>query len=83
MGNLTPIYLTKEQLLHIIDDIRSHVEANDSFEGSLEYGFPWDAAMGDPATDEDKSGFRVCAAYRTGNSEGQGGMRLVGVVIGS
>lgn len=68
---MIPKYLTKDELLAVLDDLRAHIEANDSFEGSFEYTFP---EQGDPSGD----GFRVRASYRIGNSMGQGGMRMVG-----
>ena len=67
--------VTKEQLLAIIDDIRDSVINNDSMEGYLNYLLP----------DEDDPKdvkFRVEARYRVGNSQGQGGMRMIGVTMG-
>jgi hypothetical protein len=66
----TPVYLSRAQLLDVIDDIRAHVADGDSFEGHVEYLMP---DQGDPP-----DGFRVKAAYRIGNLQGQGGMRIVG-----
>jgi len=75
---LIPTYMSKDEFLVILDDIRTLVAAGDSFEGSLSYELPWHhTEMGDPAEDP-FDGFRVRASYRTGNSMGQGGMRLVG-----
>jgi len=74
---LIPTYMSKDEFLVILDDIRTLVAAGDSFEGSLSYELPWHTEMGDPAEDP-FGGFRVRASYRTGNSMGQGGMRLVG-----
>lgn len=73
---LAPAYLTKDEFLAILDDIRNLVAANDSFEGSLSYELPWSTELGDPV-DDSRSGFRVRASYRTGNSMGQGGMRML------
>jgi len=75
---LIPTYLDKEAFLGILDDIRNLVAAGDSFEGSLSYEFPWNTELGDPTDDPRGEGFRVRASYRTGNSMGQGGMRMVG-----
>jgi hypothetical protein len=61
---------TKAELLAILDDIRQCVQVDDSFEGSIEYLMPTDV---DPNAD-----FMVRAAYRVGNSQGQGGMCLIG-----
>ena len=73
-----PEPVSKETLLAILDDIRAHVEADDSFEGHLEYSMPWSEEIGDPETDPPEVGFRVRAGYRIGNSMGQGGFRMVG-----
>lgn len=61
--------LTKPELLAVLDDIRAHVAADDSFEGSLEYSWLDDGLP--------KGRVRVDSAYRIGNREGQGGMRIV------
>lgn len=76
MANL-PIFLSREELLEVLDDVRLRVERGDSWEGSLEYLLPWSEELGDPETDP-PDGFRVRAAYRVGNLMGQGGMRMVG-----
>lgn len=65
-----PVYLTTVQLLDVLDDIRERVSAGDSFEGSIEYLMPDE--------DDPADGFRVQGAYRVGNSQGQGGMRMIG-----
>ena len=70
MGNY-PVPVSRDTLLALLDDIRHHVEHGDSFEGSLEYLMP---EPGDP----DDVEFRLRAAYRIGNLQGQGGMRLIG-----
>lgn len=67
---MMPRFLTKGQLLAILEDIRTVVANDDSFEGSFSYEFPDD--------DDPPNGFRVRASYRTGNSMGQGGMRMIG-----
>jgi predicted transcriptional regulator len=79
MGNI-PAPMSKETLLALLDDIRAHVEANDSFEGYLEYAMPWDAEAGDPVTDGPEVEFRVKAGYRVGNLQGQGGFRMIGKI---
>lgn len=75
-----PEPVTKEQLLSVLDDIRARVLADDSFEGSFEYTMPWSTEIGDPETDGPEISFRLRAAYRVGNSQGQGGMRMVGTI---
>lgn len=64
-----PVPMSKGQLLAVLDDIRAHVAADDSWEGSLQYTIP----------EEPKEGvdFDVHAGYRIGNSLGQGGFRLI------
>jgi hypothetical protein len=66
--------MSKVSLLALLDDIRTHVEAGDSLEGSLEYTMPFDAD-GEIIENAD---FVVRAVYRVGNLQGQGSMRLVG-----
>jgi hypothetical protein len=70
--NNLPVYVTRDQLLDVIDDMRKRVAAGDSYEGSLEYLLP-DVDDGDSP-----DGFRLRAAYRVGNLQGQGGMRMIG-----
>lgn len=67
-----PTPTTRDDLLHMLEDITARVRAGDSFEGSLEYLMPTDEDV--PADTE----FMVRGAYRIGNSAGQGGMRLIG-----
>jgi hypothetical protein len=66
-----PVPVSKETLLALLDDIRHHVEHDDSFEGYLEYAMP---EMDDPKDVQ----FRIKAGYRIGNSRGQGGFRTIG-----
>jgi hypothetical protein len=71
-----PVPVSKEALLALLDDIRAHVDANDSFEGYLEYGMPF-------GEDEElikDADFVVKAGYRIGNLQGQGGFRMIGTV---
>jgi hypothetical protein len=71
---ITPIPVTKEQLLSIIDDIRTRVAKGDSWEGNLNWMMP------KPEHDPDIVAV-VEARYRIGNSDGsQGGMRVIGDV---
>lgn len=57
--------VTKEQFLRVLKDIESSVEADDSFEGHLEYHA------------EGRHEFELTATYRGGNSEGQGGTVII------
>ncbi|MFB6568269.1 hypothetical protein [Streptomyces noursei] len=60
--------MSREELVRVLDDIRGRVASGDSFEGNLQYFI----SDGDHPYD-------VAAAYRIGNSMGQGGMTLIGV----
>lgn len=57
--------MTAGEVLTILDDIRARLAAGDSWEGSFSYLLSED-------------GWDVRAAYRIGNRDGQGGMRLIG-----
>lgn len=56
--------VSKEELLDLLRHITLCVEADDSFEGMI----TWSAT---------REGFEVSGAYRFGNSEGQGSVRLL------
>ena len=75
-----PEPVSKETLLAVLDDIRHHVEAGDSWEGYVEYTMPWNEEMGDRETDGKEIDFRLKAGYRIGNLQGQGGFRMIGKV---
>ena len=62
--------ISKEVLLLLLEDMRKRIEANDSFEGSVEYSCMQDEC--------EKNEFVVKANYRIGNTNGQGGMRTIG-----
>lgn len=66
---MQPKYLTRSELLEVVDDMRQRIEVGDSFEGFLNYLMPEEG--------DDPGGFRVEARYRVGNLQGQGGMRMV------
>lgn len=68
-----PEPMTRTQLLEVLDDIRERVAAGDSFEGSLEYTMPGVDSEEDLSVE-----FMVIGAWRFGNLQGQGGMRMVG-----
>lgn len=63
---MTPSIQTKEQLLEALRRITKAVEDDDSFYGSIEFEA------------QEKGTFTVCAAWREGNSQGQGGMITIG-----
>jgi hypothetical protein len=64
-----------DELLEILDDMRAHVAAGDSFEGSVEYLMPGPILPAGHSRDAD---FAVISSYRVGNLDGQGSVRLVG-----
>jgi hypothetical protein len=66
------ILQTRRELLAILDDIKSSVERDDSFEGSIEY------ELREPLVLVGHGSFAVRASYRVGNSQGQGGLVMVG-----
>lgn len=79
MQRMLPVYVTKEQLLAVLDEVKALVEDDDSFEGSLSYELPWAKEIGYPVDDPiGRPGFRLRASYRVGNSMGQGGLRMIG-----
>lgn len=66
---MKPIKLSKDDLIATLKDIIGLIEADDSMEGSFEYTFGEECERGE---------FMVRAAFRTGNSMGQGGITLIG-----
>jgi hypothetical protein len=63
--------LTREALLAVLDEIRSGVASGDTLEGSIQFTLNCDEP---PAAHP----YDAQAAYRVGNLQGQGGMRLIG-----
>jgi hypothetical protein len=72
--HMKPQLLTKEQLVEVLEDLVNRVREGDSFEGSFQYMIPEDMAAIEAGQ------FEVTANYRIGNSEGQGGYRMIGVI---
>lgn len=69
--------MTTQDLLAILDDIRQRVASGDSFEGNLTWAMP----IPDETHPEEYGPFvqfLVTGGYRIGNSQGQGGFRMVG-----
>ena len=79
MARNMPVFFTRGQLVRTLREMADRVEVGDSFEGNIEYTMPWSEEIGDPETDH-ADGFRVRAAYRVGNLQGQGGMRMIGEI---
>lgn len=65
-GALAPALLSKEQLCATLREVAALVEADDSIEGHLAY-----EAV-------DRAVYAVSGCYRLGNSQGQGGARVLG-----
>lgn len=57
--------INRELLVKILKEIAAHVESVDSLEGSIEYSY---SGSGE---------FSVLGTYRTGNLDGQGGIRVI------
>ena len=83
-GSNKPIDSTYVEVAALLRDMSERVALGDSFEGSIEYSMPdvpeW-AQRGEPKPD----GWRdpdvlVRAVYRIGNTQGQGGVRIVGSI---
>ena len=70
--SLHHVPMTREELAAVLRDILARVENGDSFEGSIEYLMDYTIDADQPAD------FMVRGSYRTGNTMGQGGVRLVG-----
>lgn len=64
--------VSKAELLAVIDNIRRVVDADDSFEGNLEY-----TALS-PEEPLERGEFMARGLWRVGNSMGQGGVRTLG-----
>lgn len=67
-----PANLSRESLLAILDEIRAGVATGDTLEGSIQFSLNYDD---EPAAEHP---WDVQAAYRIGNTQGQGGTRLIG-----
>ena len=61
--------MSKDDLIATVKDILASIEANDSFEGTINYSCMHPAVNGPE--------FEVGAMYRVGNSMGQGGMVVI------
>lgn len=70
-----PIALTRDELATVLADMLKGVESGDTCEGSIQFLAP-SPTMGEPI-DAD---YMVMASYRTGNLNGQGGLRLLGTL---
>lgn len=65
-----PINISHDELVGILEDILTRVRAGDSFEGHITWSLP-------VAEDAEPRSFDVITAYRIGNLQGQGGMRML------
>jgi len=83
-GKNLPVPSTYVEVAAILQNMAAHVEAGDSFEGSIEYSMPdvpeW-AQRGEPEPEGwEQPEVLVRAAYRIGNLDGQGGYRIIGSI---
>jgi hypothetical protein len=70
------------ELAMVLDDMMKRVLDGDSYEGHIQYTMPEamtpeEERAGWPSADAE---FWVTGAYRIGNLQGQGGMRMIGTV---
>lgn len=63
--------LTRDEFVAVLEDITECVRAGDSWEGHIEWVFPF-------ADSDDPDSFDVRGVWRVGNLLGQGGVRTVG-----
>lgn len=83
MSNLIPVAMDRNELYDVLIDIAERVTRGDSFEGNIEYFIPDEDAAdlgGWPSADAE---FWVRGVYRIGNTFGQGGTRMIGMVPGA
>lgn len=66
LPNQVPVTMTREAFLAVLDDLRASIATDDSMEGSLAYEWGDEPGV-----------YRVAGALRVGNSQGQGGLRLL------
>lgn len=71
MSNLQHVHMTATALGGLLGDLTRRVRRGDSMEGYIEYRAP---------NDDDPPGFRVRGSYRINNTQGQGGVRLIGKI---
>jgi hypothetical protein len=69
--NVRPAVVSREDLVAILNDMADRVRVGDCFGGSIEFEY-WDQENG-----AGKDEFSAMGAYRVGNLEGQGGMRII------
>lgn len=67
MPGQSPLDVSKEQMVGLVGDLLDWIKADDSMEGSLSY--EWHP--------EKPGHYRVAGVLRMGNSQGQGGVRLL------
>jgi hypothetical protein len=68
----------------VLRNMADHVEAGDSFEGSIEYLLPdvpdWAQRGEPPPADFTSDDVLMRCSYRVGNRHGQGGLRIIGSI---
>ena len=79
MSGNQPVPMSYEALAAVLRGMADLVEQGDSFEGSIEYTMPGP----DTPHPEVEADVMVRAAFRIGNTMGQGGMRIIGTLGGA
>lgn len=72
-ANSGPESFSQEQLVAVLENILEGVKTGDTLEGSIEFLLPYP-----PGGESEDADFMVRASYRIGNTEGQGGLRIIG-----
>lgn len=71
MSDNSPAVVSVQEMAEILEDMAKRVRKGDCFGGSIEFHFADDFFGAGP------NEYTVMGQYRIGNSEGQGGMRLI------
>lgn len=71
MNDTSPAVVSVEAMAEILEDMAKRVRNGDCFGGSIEFHYADDFFGAGP------NEYTVMGQYRIGNSQGQGGMRLI------
>lgn len=77
MNNLIPVKMSYTDLADLLSSMASLIRSGRSFDGFIEYQLP-DPTETSTLTTE----VMVRGSYRIGNSDGQGGVRIIGTIPG-
>lgn len=77
MSNLVPVGMSYHALADLLNNMASRIRSGDSFEGFIEYSMP-------DEMEESMSTAQVMVrgSYRFGNTQGQGGVHIIGTMPG-